>query len=286
MKAKLLTLLIIFSPSICFGMRAPSSNSTDMNDPETHKAALRDRNLPLCGLAAALKKDTAMSFLSIASQTSFIPLIDHLVANDPEDSFLLNQFLNNSNERFYKTKKYLIEKYSDKVPQGTLNNVLRNIANESDCPGAIWESIPLLVLLHQKGAQITPDVAQDSLNRMLKYPFVCDGCNGKTRDYTSFLLSRGARFEKRACLNDCVPACYSPCLEIDLLKIGKPFSFGGTIGSVIGCALGIICCPCSCCTLVEASKERLDKPSDFATPPTATPMGHRDNLDPVLLSQQ
>jgi hypothetical protein len=266
-------------------MREPSSSSTDLNDPEMHKAALRDRNLPLCVLAASLKKEAAMSFLSIASQLNFMPLVDNLVANDPEDSFLLNQFLNND-ERFYKTKKYLIEKYSDKVPQKTLNNVLETIASKSDDRGAIWESIPLLVLLHQKGAQITPDVAQDSLNRMLEYPFVCDGCNDRTRAYTSFLLSRGARFENRTCLNDCVQACYSPCLEIDLLKIGKPFSFGGTIGSVIGCALGVICCPCTCCTLVEAAKKSLDKPFDFATPPTATLMEHRDSLDPVLLSHQ
>jgi hypothetical protein len=88
MKTKFLTLLILFSPSICFGMREPSSSSTDLNDIRPLEAALNDKNIPLIGAIVNIKKhytsdaSNVISILCEAYKDSFI--IRELLYSAPE----------------------------------------------------------------------------------------------------------------------------------------------------------------------------------------------------------
>ena len=192
--------------------------------------------------------------------------------------------------------------YSDDGPSTTL--LRENLIFRHQNPKATRNNIALIELLKKYGAELSPSAASKALEDFQSgtnvigddgYCGVCtvypkntdalhffynqanSSCNQTRRDTIKFFLSQGGVFET-SCKNDCYTACNAPSIQIDLHRVGKPFTVCSALGFVVGC---LMCCPCN--TLAVARSMIPEEPISLASimPPSAVPMDHTIEAAPL-----
>ena len=316
------TLLIIFSPSICFGMRKPSSSSTNVKDLTILHKAFEDKNIPL--LLALAETDespekTSLALEMASKEVFYLPdadLTPQLGLNTQACQFILGRLKNKcsqkdinnalitaAHEQSYEKTKFLLEHYRDDFNQETLNQAIGAILTKTrrflddnnsymlvQFPNPMFiygnkkateNNIALIELLQQHGAEIPPAESAFALTGLMESS-ACSGSSKNRRETAKFFLSRGGRFVEE-CSLDCKISCGAPCVQLDLHRVGKPFTIGSALGFALGC---IVCLPCNALATVRSCLPEETISLNLDTPPAAIRMDHQDSLEPALLTQQ
>jgi len=281
MKTRLCVLLLITSTSLCFGMRAPSSSSTNVNDHWMLQCALATENAPLAlAIADAMYKKNALEFFKNLSRNkhrgNFYKNIAPSFIARYGNTFLTAAFIAAAQNKNLENVTYLFEQSlnTTKIDQPTLNKAIQ--ATLINYPPtyiyrndlATYNNMQLILFLEEKGAKISPEGASKALGSLadLNFNFISlnifndwgaknqfnSRCSLSRRTIAKFFISRGGTFEKESFCSDCETSCMAPCAQMDSHRVGKPCTAGSVLGYIV---TGLCCPPCTALNIVSCCQD-------------------------------